>query len=220
MNQSIVQSATGMTLIGAAPVKRKQIDMALKVAPFLVAADGGADTAVLAGHVPDVIIGDMDSVSANVLASVPAENRRQLTEQDTTDFEKSLYSIKAPFVIALGVMSGRLDHTLAALNVLVRYRKFPVIAVNDVDMCFAVPTRFRIELPVKTRLSLFPFAPVQGSANGLLWPLDDVAFAPFGKIGTSNETTLPKVEMELSNRNMLAVLPVAHLQAVITALVA
>jgi thiamine pyrophosphokinase len=44
-----------------------------------------------------------------------------LPEQDTTDFEKCLYSVAAPLLLGVGFLGGRADHHLAAMNVLVRY---------------------------------------------------------------------------------------------------
>ena len=45
----------------------------------------------------------------------------QIAEQVTTDFEKALYSTRAPVTVALGMTGKRLDHTLAALDAVSKY---------------------------------------------------------------------------------------------------
>ena len=45
----------------------------------------------------------------------------QIAEQETTDFEKAIYSTRAPVTVALGMTGKRFDHTLAALDAVTRY---------------------------------------------------------------------------------------------------
>ena len=63
MNSDNVQSLGGVTLVGAGPVNPQDIDSALEIAPYLIAADGGANACIMAGHTPKAIIGDFDSIS-------------------------------------------------------------------------------------------------------------------------------------------------------------
>jgi uncharacterized membrane-anchored protein len=46
------------------------------VRPVLVGVDGGADALIEAGYVPDLIVGDMDSVSDNALRTATSARRR------------------------------------------------------------------------------------------------------------------------------------------------
>ena len=81
----------------------------------LVAADGGADHIATAGLTPEAIIGDFDSLSQPE-DWLGRTRLLRIEEQETTDFEKALYSTYAPVTIALGMTGGRFDHTLAALD--------------------------------------------------------------------------------------------------------
>lgn len=49
-----------------------------------------------------------------------------LAEQESTDFDKCLRNIRAPFVLALGVAGARIDHGLAVMNGLVQRPMSPV----------------------------------------------------------------------------------------------
>ena len=55
---------------------------------------------------PQAVIGDFDSLSDLGRAAIPATRQHVIPEQDTTDFDKALRSIRAPFVLGLG-FSGR-----------------------------------------------------------------------------------------------------------------
>ena len=99
-----------VTLLGAGPVYPNDIKEILKIAPGLVAADGGAATALEAGRVPDLVIGDFDSLPHSTGESLPKDRLLHVTEQDSTDFEKCLARITAPLILALGFTGARIDH--------------------------------------------------------------------------------------------------------------
>jgi thiamine pyrophosphokinase len=118
MDNAVVESHHGVTLVGGGPVSRAALALALAHAPRLVAADGGADRALRLGHVPEAVIGDMDSLS-DVAKIQLSERLHYVAEQETTDFDKALRLIRAPFVLGLGFAGARMDHGLAVLNSLV-----------------------------------------------------------------------------------------------------
>ncbi len=64
----------------------------------LVGADGGADHIVAAGLMPEAIIGDFDSLT-NVESWLGRTRLLSIAEQETTDFEKALYSTRAPVTV-------------------------------------------------------------------------------------------------------------------------
>jgi thiamine pyrophosphokinase len=213
-----LQSSGGITLIGGGCAGAETLAAALALAPLLVAADGGADTALALGHVPDLAIGDFDSISTAARAALGPGRLHHLTEQESTDFDKALRHVAADFTLAVGFAGARLDHTLAAFNVLARHPGRRCLLLGTQDVAFLAPPALRLRLDPGTRLSLFPMAPVTGQARGLRWPLDGHAFAPGGVIGTSNEVTLPEVELRFSAPAMLVFLPAECLRAALSGL--
>lgn len=203
---TVVHSQHLVTILGSGHVIAEDIDEILTIAPILVAADGGADAALAAGHVPDAVIGDFDSVSPNALAQVPKASQFRIAEQNSTDFEKCLSRIEAPLVLALGVTGRRIDHTLAVFSVLMRVPSPRCIVVGEDDIVFAAPERMSMNLPLGSRFSLFPMASVRGKSNGLRWPIAGINFMPTGRIGTSNEVSGP-VELTFDGPGMLVILP-------------
>ena len=215
----IVHSLEPITLIGGASLDRQVLLRAMAQAPGVVAADGGADAALSLGVVPQAVIGDFDSLSSAARDVLPPEAMHPIPEQDTTDFDKCLRNIGAPLVIGVGFSGDRLDHQLAAYNVMVRHPARRCILLSGDELVMLAPPSLRLDLEAGTRVSLFPLGAVEGVSDGLRWPLAGLNFAPDGRVGTSNEATGP-VEMAFTSPKMLVILPATTLELVVGALMA
>lgn len=212
----VLTAAGGVTLVGGGAATPADWAEALPLAPMVAAADSGADAALAAGQVPAAVIGDFDSISAAARAAIPPERLHRIAEQDSTDFEKCLTRIAAPFIVAIGFAGPRLDHTLAALTVMARVPGPPVLLLAEEDVAFLAPPRLSLPLAAGTRVSLWPLGPVCGTGTGLRWPIEGIGFAPAGRVGTSNEATDP-VTLALDGP-MLVLLPRACLRTALGAL--
>lgn len=211
MRDALIKPTERVTIIGAGDASRRQISEALKVAPVLVAADGGASNALDAGYTPVAVFGDLDSLPEDARDQLPDGTLHGIYNQDTTDFDKCLQSVDASGFIAVGVSSPRLDHCLAAFNSLVCNPQKRIVLLSGSDIVFLAPTRIEMRLPVGTRVSLFPMAEVTGRSAGLRWSIAGLRFAPDGRIGTSNVTESAATTLEFDNRGMLVILPSKHL---------
>ncbi len=218
MKSPIVQSTQGVTLSGGGPFSARDLGLALARAPVAVAADSGADRLLRLGVSPTAVIGDMDSISDAARAVIPSDRLHLVAEQLTTDFDKALRLIEAPLVLALGFAGARLDHGLAAMTTLIARAERICILIGPKDLVFAAPPRLDLHLAPGEPLSLFPMAPVTGRSAGLEWPIDGIAFAPDGMIGTSNRVSRGHVVLEFDRRGMLVILPRRRLDAAIRAL--
>ncbi|MDD9920726.1 MAG: thiamine diphosphokinase [Boseongicola sp.] len=219
MENERIQAASGVTLIGGGDPSITMLEEALTHAPMLVGADGGANFALKHGLTPDFAIGDFDSISADVREALPDERLIHDPDQDTTDFQKCLSRLDAPFILAVGFTGGRMDHTLAAMSALLAESVAPTVLLTEHDLVFAVPQEFSVDLGQQSRFSLYPMVDVTGTSEGLKWPIDGLSLAPNGRIATSNETTGP-VKLSLDRRGMLGIVPRAQLGRIIPALVA
>ena len=217
ITMTLLTSASPVTLLGGGECTKQDLSDALKIAPVLVAADGGADHALRWGRMPEAVIGDLDSLSQAARESTPKDRVHRIGEQDSTDFDKTLRSVEAPLFLGVGFTGRRIDHELAVLSTLVRRPDKPCLLLGAQDVVMAAPRQLNIRLPIGTRLSLFPLAPVEGRSSGLRWPIDGLSFAPNGQIGTSNEVTGP-VSLEFSGPGMLLILPRAALGSLLSAL--
>jgi thiamine pyrophosphokinase len=217
MNHPIVESSDGVTLVGGGPVSAGLMRLALARAPRIVGADGGADRILALGYEPEAVVGDFDSISPAAQARL-AGRLFALTEQVTTDFDKALRSITAPFVLALGFAGARIDHGLAVLTGLAAHPDRVCLVLGPQDVVFLAPPRLALTLRPGDRLSLYPLARVTGRSLGLEWPIDGLEFAPDGMIGTSNRVTAPEVVIEMDAPSMLAIVPRNRLDAALRAL--
>ena len=213
----LISSDSAVTLLGAGPVSLRFLKEILELAPFVVAADGAAATALELGQLPDAVIGDFDSLKRETRARIPAERLHHVVEQTSTDFEKCLSRISAPLILALGFTGRRLDHELAVYNALVCHPRKPCVVLGEHDLVFHAPPKLSLDVKPGTRVSLFPFAPVTGRGTGLVWPIDGLQFAPDGRIGTSNAAKGP-VTLEFDGPGMLVIMPREELPTVRAAL--
>lgn len=102
------------------------VRVALEYAPqaAIIAADGGARLAERCGLRPDLIVGDLDSLSgeeADRFAAQGATIERVTPHKDETDLELALLAAAArgaTWIRAIGATGDRLDQTLAAVHML------------------------------------------------------------------------------------------------------
>ncbi len=213
----IVQIIEPITLIGGSKYSRQSLDRALSIAPYVVAADGGANLALAHGIVPKAVIGDLDSLSRASRGLIPATSLHEIPEQDSTDFDKCLRSIQAPLILAVGFTGARTDHHLATFNTLVRHPQRRCLLIGETDLIFLAPPSLNLDLPPGCRLSLFPMGAVEGISDGLRWPIAGINFAPDGRVGTSNQATGP-VHLSFTSPKMLVITPVDMFDPVVAAL--
>lgn len=220
MSAPSIVSEAAVTLLGAGPVPDGALAAALALAPVAIAADGGANLALPKGVSLRAVIGDMDSVADPESLRARGVTLLEIAEQDSTDLEKCLRSIAAPFFVGLGFLGGRADHALAAFNALVVAPEAKVALLGAQDVCFLCPETLALDLPAGTRVSFFPMGPACGLlSEGLRWPVSGLDFAPYGRIGVSNAALGGRLRAGFDRRSVIAILPAAHLRDAVGALV-
>lgn len=185
-----------LLVVGAGSVDVELLNTLAEQDFNVVAADGGANHCADIGLVPDAIIGDMDSLNSGHKWPQSCE-RIEIAEQETTDFEKCLYATRSPFVVALGMVGNRLDHTLATFDVAARYAAGrPIIFVGGEDVAIAVSGPYAMENLPNSRLSVHPLQSVWfARSEGLEYPLAGLHLAPGLRTGTSNRTLNGQVKI-------------------------
>lgn len=215
-----------VALVGAGAFDWPTFHLAAARVDAVVAADGGAnwfdpETGLFDTRPPLAgVIGDMDSV-ADLQAWRAASGCAvvEITEQNTTDLEKCLYTVAAPLYLGVGFLGARLDHSLAALHALISPAGRRAILLGETDVVFLAPRVCRLALRPGARVSLFPLRPGRGVASsGLAWPIDGLAFETGAQIGTSNHAVAETVVFETEGEGLLVVLDRSDLDAAIAAL--
>lgn len=158
---------------------------------YFIAADGGGNTARVFDRLPDIVVGDLDSFNPH------PDDTFQVTrdpDQETNDLEKALtiaQAKQASEVVVLGATGRRVDQTLKNLSVLRQFSPyFQQLTIKDeFNEMFLLPKTFTIDLPVGTKVSLFPLS---GVVNGictkeLKYSLSNESLENGVRDGSSNE---------------------------------
>lgn len=165
---------------------------------LLIAADGGFEHALAMNHFPDVLIGDMDSISPDHLAraeSSGVEVIRHPVDKDKTDTELAIELAIEREMTFLTIVSGggdRLDHILGFLHSVAPYADSEVhvtLMVGSAVIEIVPQGEWRTviagEEPV---VSLIPLGgPARGvTTERLKWELSEDTLVPFSSRGLSN----------------------------------
>jgi len=184
--------------------KKKQIVYLQKIGfEKIICADGGANSARKLNIIPDLIIGDLDSITKDNLKYYKSKAKIiKYKRQNDTDVEKSLkYLISKGFeeVVLLGATGNRLDHTICNLGIVIKY--FDKIKISILHgNSFLRAYNSEVELPtVKGEtISLYGFDDkTKIQSKGLKYPLNNISL-PFGKReSTSNVAINTKVSLKI-----------------------
>ncbi len=99
---------------------------------FILSADGGTDYCFKAGLIPDIVIGDLDSISKSSLEIIGEKNipvEKFPVKKDKTDSELAIdYLIDKGIrhITLIGAIGNRLDHTLANIFLLTKMKDMGV----------------------------------------------------------------------------------------------
>ena len=164
---------------------------------LVICADSGAHHALELGWRPHIVVGDLDSLSAEDLAAaiaLGAEILRHPTSKDKTDLALALdvAAVRCPGgrLVVIGGGGGRLDHLLANL-LLLAADTYAGHAV-EARMGAAVVTVLRGRRALSGRPGdLVSLLAIGGSARGvttegLRYPLSGAVLAPGSSWGVSN----------------------------------
>jgi thiamine pyrophosphokinase len=176
----------------------------------VVAADGGANGARTLGITPDLIIGDLDSITSSTLKFFSETTVIRVSGQDNTDMEKALDYIfsetLAQEVMVIGATGRRIDHTLGNLAVLSKYvRHLRIVACGEGWYAFPVRSGERIHASIGTTVSLIPFSNCRGvTLKGLQYPLRGAPLHA-AQIAVSNVVKRSPFTISLGQGKLLAV---------------
>jgi thiamine pyrophosphokinase len=183
----------------------------------VVVADGGADHALASGLRPDVVVGDLDSITPTALETLEragARIDRHPVEKDASDLELALAAAleSSPRrILVLGGDGGRLDQLLGELLLLAAdaYAGVEIDAVLGQAAVHVVRGERVLTGEEGELVSLFALhGPAVGVVTeGLAYPLRGETLAPGSSRGLSNRFTGAEARVALQSGVLLAVRP-------------
>ncbi len=110
----------------------------------IIAADGGANFLADRNISPELIIGDLDSISHKTIKNIETEKIITISDQNTTDLEKVLSNTESSLTIGIGFLGSRIDHELASLSALVKFSHKKIILIGEEDIILLIPPSFSL----------------------------------------------------------------------------
>lgn len=170
---------------------------------FLICADGGGNHALQAGRLPDVLIGDLDSITPVNLERCQQKNvliQQFPREKDKTDLELALeyavsqLNLHSPTQELLslwlyGATGGRVDHLLGNLALLLHYfkRGYRIYLKDPHHQIFLLQDRDVLKGHEGQELSIMPITEkARVTTEGLYYPLNGDVILKDSTRGISN----------------------------------
>ena len=149
----------------------------LEEAPYVVCCDGGANEYIAKGHLPDVIIGDGDSLSEENRVKY-ASLIRHNPDQETNDQTKAVQFLLAQGkrrIAIVGATGKREDHTIGNISLLVEYKRMGAEVCSYTDYGVFIPCKDTCSFPCHEgqQVSIFNFTGRGLKSEGLAYSIYD-----------------------------------------------
>ena len=197
----------------------------IRTADFIICCDGalrkflrGSMAIFGEERLPDKVVGDMDSLSANLKARY-SHIIVQIDEQEHNDqtkaFRWALENLSDISTITIiGATGQREDHTIGNMSLLMEYaRTYDLEAmgiqlqmITDHGVIFPVTDTMEFDCGIGRQVSIFsPDNSLRIKSSGLEWKTDDVVFDNWWK-ATLNRATQDRVRLEFSHRSIALIM--------------
>lgn len=170
-----------------------------------IGVDAGAAVLLAAGLVPDVVVGDLDSLTADARGELLARGvpiHAYDIDKDETDLDLALAWCRdagAAEIVASHVWGGRLDHSLAVIGSLATVADLCPVIVTPGETAWVLGdvgrTRISGFAPGATLSILAISAPATASVTGVTWPLHRHTLKPLSSHGVSNRVLAEGAEV-------------------------
>ncbi|MDM8535985.1 thiamine diphosphokinase [Desulfobacterales bacterium HSG17] len=190
----------------------------IKSGNYIIAADGGALHCIGMKIIPDVVIGDFDSLSSENIINLQesgADILRFPAKKDQTDLELALEHAVlqgAKEIIILGALGGRWDMTFSNVLLMAKlsYSDCLVRVIDEYNEIVLIKTGERIKLSGRKgdTLSLIPLAgdALGITTEGLEYPLDSDKLSFGSPRGVSNVMLGQKAGVHIKQGTLLCLL--------------
>jgi thiamine pyrophosphokinase len=183
---------------------------------LVVAADGGARYALEAGVVPDLVVGDMDSLGEDLAREVESRGaslERHPVRKNKMDGHLAVLAARergataADLLCALG---GRLGALFAVTHILLAAERIGLhsTVIADRGRMFVVEAGSRkVEGASQDSISIFPLSgPAAGvTLEGMEYPLENATLEPGDTLGFHNELVGNEARISVGNGALLVV---------------
>lgn len=182
---------------------------------YLISADGGLRHMRKLGVKPDLVIGDLDSISeedSKWILENHIETRKFPEKKDQTDLELALLAAvdrAGDPITVVGALGGRIDQTLTNIFLLLmpELQNTDIRFDNGHEELFLIQNHGKVVGKKGDTVSLLPLlSPAMGiRTKGLKYPLQDEILFPERSRGVSNKMESDKAEVTLKSGVLLCI---------------
>jgi thiamine pyrophosphokinase len=180
---------------------------------LIICADGGTRHALAFGLIPNVIIGDMDSLPGGFEPSTfKGEFIQVSADKNETDLELALnhaLSFHPHAIVIIAALGGRLDQTLGNISLITDPKLLTCdIRLNDgVEEVFLCRDQARVKGGSGDLVSLIPWGGevTDVETENLKWPLRKETLYPYKTRGISNEMLGEEASVKIKSGLLLIV---------------
>ncbi|MGC8594715.1 MAG: thiamine diphosphokinase [Candidatus Kryptoniota bacterium] len=194
------------------PPSRERVARLIPAPSLVACADGGTDKALNLGYVPQLVVGDFDSISPSAKKSLKNAELIQIDSQENTDFEKILNVLIERGITKLSVTAfsgGRLSQTLANMQTAFKYSDIlQLVLFDESSIVYPVRQSLILSLPPATTVSLLPATTeAYVSTEGLLYRLERSLLSQGGR-GVSNISVSNTVSIKVHDGGLYVILEI------------
>ncbi len=200
---------------GRSELTKEKIDL-------LICADGGANLAISSGLLPDVLVGDLDSITQVNLEKCQESNvsiKKFQSQKDQTDLELAMeyaqvylesYGNLNDEIFLYAAGGKRLDHLQGNIALMLgsakRGRRIKMVD-KTYDAWIMLSSEEIVKGSIGQQMSLLALSEeAKVSSQGLFYELDNLVLLQSATRGISNVLTEEEVSIKVHNGNLLVVL--------------
>ena len=172
----------------------------------VIAADGAANNLSQKGVKLDLVIGDLDSATAEVQERYPC---LKIVNQETSDLQKAFRYLKDNALlptIVLGANGGYLDHILCNIALLAKESNSLIYDPPNTMGFFLNPGTYRYKFPLKSKISLMGAPSALLTSSGLKWEMENYLLEWGENHSCFNRIISPEVILDVKEGRLLLLL--------------
>jgi thiamine pyrophosphokinase len=206
--KNILDSKTVIVADGTFPVHKIPLDC-LRNASRIICCDGSAESLLINGYKPDAIVGDMDSLSEDLINRY-ADRIFRDENQEINDLTKTVEwcrEMNYDDIIIVGATGKREDHTLGNISLLAEYAKrVKVKMVTDTGIFLPFLKSCKVSSFSGQQISLFSIDPeTEITSKGLKYTLKNIKISNWW-VATLNEALGDSFSLKFHNGRVIVYL--------------
>ena len=206
---------TGVLIVGNGnQPSHSVLEYFVAASPVIIALDGAAIMLQQRQIQPDVIIGDMDSLTSEQLDVFQSQGVQIIKDstQNTSDISKGLTWSQKQYsgahIDVIGIDGGRLDHQLAAFSALFECQSQAHLHIEEWLVVRVTETPIQYGTTKGRNISLIPFGEVSGvTLVGCKYSLENEKLSS-GTRGIHNETLGDQITISCQQGDLLLLIGV------------